>query len=346
MESKKLISELDKPIFLAGMAGGITTPDLVASVCNEGGFGQIGAGYMTPDALAKDIDQIRQMTSEPFGVNLFVPEYPAIDQEKVDFMNKILHPITEKLNSKQIQDVSIDVNFEDMLNVIIDKHVKYVSFTFGKPSESLVRTLHGHHINVIGTATDLNEAQALESIGIDAIVIQGSEAGGHRGSFEQSLPENRLTTEQLFNQTYPLINVPLIVAGGITTPELAKSYIQKGAHAVQLGTAFLTTHESGAPDVHKAHILKAHPDDIILTNTFSGRYANGIINPFIQYMEQFKDDICPYPIQNILTQPLRGQSKKLKNPDYMNLWCGTNPEGAKDESVRALMERYHKAIKS
>ncbi|UTI85813.1 nitronate monooxygenase [Mammaliicoccus sciuri] len=111
---------------------------------------------MTPDALAKDIDQIRQMTTEPFGVNLFVPEYPAVDQEKVDFMNKILHPITEKLNSKQIQDVSIDVNFDDMLNVIIDKHVEYVSFTFGKPSEKLVRKLHGHHINVIGTATDLN----------------------------------------------------------------------------------------------------------------------------------------------------------------------------------------------
>lgn len=143
-----------------------------------------------------------------------------------------------------------------------------------------------------------------------------------------------------------MINVPLIVAGGITTPELAKNYIQKGASAVQLGTAFLTTHESGAPEVHKEGILKAHPDDIILTNTFSGRYANGIINPFIQYMEQFKDDICPYPIQNILTQPLRGQSKKLKNKDYMNLWCGTNPEGAKDESVRALMDRYHKAIKS
>ncbi|WP_436878416.1 NAD(P)H-dependent flavin oxidoreductase [Mammaliicoccus sciuri] len=346
MESKILITELDKTIFLAGMAGGITTPDLVASVCNEGGFGQIGAGYMTPDALAKDIDQIRQMTTEPFGVNLFVPEYPAVDQEKVDFMNKILHPITEKLNSNQIQDVSIDVNFDDMLNVIIDKHVEYVSFTFGKPSEKLVRKLHGHHINVIGTATDLNEAQALESIGIDAIVIQGSEAGGHRGSFEQSLPENRLTTEQLFNQIYPLINVPLIVAGGITTPELAKNYIQKGASAVQLGTAFLTTHESGAPEVHKEAILKAHPDDIILTNTFSGRYANGIINRFIQYMEQFKDDICPYPIQNILTQPLRGQSKKLKNKDYMSLWCGTNPEGAKDESVRALMDRYHKAIKS
>ncbi|MBM6629376.1 nitronate monooxygenase [Mammaliicoccus vitulinus] len=342
MKATTLLSELkiSEPIFLAGMAGGVTTPNLVASVCNEGGFGQIGAGYMTPETLARDIDQIRGMTHKPFGVNLFVPEFPEVNQEKVDFMNRILEPIAEKLHYEPVKEVSIENTFDQMIDVIIDKGVELVSFTFGPPSEHLVQQLHQHHIIVVGTGTNLDEVKALEAIGVDAVAIQGSEAGGHRGSFEQALPEERLTLEELFGQIYPKVNLPLIVAGGITTPEQAKYYIEKGAAAVQLGTAFLTTRESGVPKVHKESILNAKSEDIILTNTFSGRYANGIMNPYIRYVEQFKDSICPYPIQNILTQPMRGQSKKLGNKDYMNLWCGTHPEGARDETVSELMNRY------
>ncbi|MBL0847757.1 MULTISPECIES: nitronate monooxygenase [Mammaliicoccus] len=343
METNTVLSRLQitKPIFLAGMAGGVTTPNLVAAVSNEGGLGQIGAGYMTPETLAKDIDQIREMTQNPFGVNLFVPEFPEINQEKIDNMNNLLKPIAEKLNYERVNEVSIEDNFDEMIDIIIEKNVEIVSFTFGKPSQHLVQKLHQHHIIVIGTGTNFEEVKALEDIGVDAIVLQGSEAGGHRGSFKQELPYVRLTLEELFNQTYNKVNLPLVVAGGITTPEQAKYYIEKGAAAVQLGTAFLTTKESGAPNIHKESILKAKSEEITLTNTFSGRYANGINNTYIKYMEQFKESICSYPIQNKLTQPMRGQSKKLENPDYMNLWCGTHPEGAKDETVAELMKRYY-----
>nr|WP_263314423.1 nitronate monooxygenase [Mammaliicoccus sp. Marseille-Q6498] len=342
MNSKDLLTELQmtKPIFQAGMAGGVTSPEMVSTVCNEGGFGQIGAGYMTPESLSEHIDQIRTMTNKPFGVNLFIPEYPEIDKHDVDRMNEILKPISEKLGYEPVNDVQIDNQFEDMIEVIINKDISLACFTFGLPSESLVNQLHEHKIVVVGTATTLLEAKALESVSVDAIVLQGSEAGGHRGSFDQVLPEDRLTTEELFNQTYQVVNMPLIVAGGITTPKLARTFINKGATAVQLGTAFLTTNESTVPEIHKQNILKAQSEDITLTKTFSGRYANGITNKYIQYVEQYKDAICPYPIQNILTQPMRGKSKKEQNPDYMNLWCGTNPEGARRETVSELMNRY------
>lgn len=342
MEANTLLSQLQlkKPIFLAGMAGGVTSPQLVASVCNEGGFGQIGAGYMTPETLAKDIDEIRTLTEKPFGVNLFIPEHPEVKQEEIVQMNQILEPINEKLDCKPVNEVNIDDIFDQMIEVVINKEVEVMSFTFGKPDQDLVQRLHEHHISVVGTGTNIEEVRELESVGVDAIVLQGCEAGGHSGSFEQSLPKERLTLDQLFKQVHSKVSVPLIVAGGITTPEQAKDYIEQGATAVQLGTAFLTTVESGTPDVHKSLILKAKSEDIIFTNTFSGRYANGIKNEFINYVGQFKDKICAYPIQNILTQPLRGKSKKAQNPDYMSLWCGTHPEGARDETVAELMQRY------
>lgn len=342
MNSTTLLNELgvSEPIFLAGMAGGVTTPELVSEVCNAGGFGQIGAGYMNPESLSTDIDHIRKMTDKPFGVNLFIPEFPEINQDKVNRMNAILKPIEEELQYEPIKDINITSQFNEMIDVIIDKKVKVVSFTFGKPTDTLVKKLHKHKILVIGTATELEEALNLVEVGVDAIVLQGKEAGGHRGSFKQSLPEYLLTTERLFNLVKETINLPLIVAGGITTPKRAQFFLQKGATAVQLGTAFLTTEESGVPDIHKERILKAKSKDIVLTNTFSGRYANGINNAYIIYTQAFEKAICPYPIQNILTQPMRGKSKKDGNPEYMNLWCGTNPEGARRENARELMKRY------
>lgn len=342
MNSTTLLNELgvSEPIFLAGMAGGVTTPELVSEVCNAGGLGQIGAGYMNPESLSTDIDHIRKMTDKPFGVNLFIPEFPEINQDKVNRMNAILKPIEEELQYEPIKDINITSQFNEMIDVIIDKKVKVVSFTFGKPTDTLVKKLHKHKILVIGTATELEEALNLVEVGVDAIVLQGKEAGGHRGSFKQSLPEYLLTTERLFNLVKETINLPLIVAGGITTPKRAQFFLQKGATAVQLGTAFLTTEESGIPDIHKERILKAKSKDIVLTNTFSGRYANGINNAYIIYTQAFEKAICPYPIQNILTQPMRGKSKKDGNPEYMNLWCGTNPEGARRENARELMKRY------
>ena len=337
-----LLNELgvSEPIFLAGMAGGVTTPKLVSEVCNAGGLGQIGAGYMNPESLSDDIDKIRKMTDKPFGVNLFIPEFPEINQDKVDRMNAILKPIEEELQYEPIKEVKITYQFDEMIDVIIDKEVKVASFTFGKPTEALVSKLHRHKILVLGTATELEEALDLVKVGVDGIVLQGKEAGGHRGSFKQSLPDDLLTTEQLFNLAKESIDLPLIVAGGITNPERSQFFLQKGATAVQLGTAFLTTEESGVPNIHKESILRATTKDIVLTNTFSGRYANGIRNAYIVYAETFERAICPYPIQNILTQPMRGKSKKEDNPDYMNLWCGTNPEGAKREKAQDLIKRY------
>lgn len=332
--------EMSSPIFLAGMAGGVTTPELVSQVSESGGLGQIGAGYMTPESLSNDIDRIRTLTSKPVGVNLFIPEFPKINQSEVNQMNEILKPIAEKLNYDPVHKVIIENCFDEMIDIIIEKGIELVSFTFGKPEESLVRKLQNHRIVVVGTATNELEAKALYDIGVDAVVLQGSEAGGHRGSFNQTLPEKLYTTESLFDVVSQQLDIPLIVAGGITTPELAKVFLNKGATAVQLGTAFLTTKESGIPEVHKESILNAKSDDISLTKAFSGRYANGIHNTFIHYLDQFEDEICSYPIQNILTQPMRGQSKKMQNREFMNLWCGTNPEGARKETVSELMSRY------
>lgn len=245
------------PIVQAGMAGGITTPELVAAVSNSGGLGSLGAGYMSSEQTRESIRKVKQLTDKPFGVNLFIPETPDVSEDELKKANEWLRPFRGKLGISEKLEVKKPTAtlFEQQMEIIMEERVPVCSFTFGVPSKETVQQLKTGNIMVIGTATTVKEAIANEENGVDMVVVQGSEAGGHRGTFMGSFEEAMIGTMALVPQTVDHVNIPVIAAGGIMDGRGVLAALILGAQAVQMGTAFVTSIESGAKEQHKEAIL-------------------------------------------------------------------------------------------
>ncbi len=213
------------PYIQAGMAGGITTAELVASVSNHGGLGQIGAGYLTSETLKKDIQAVKRKTNNPFGVNLFVPEDIYYDVDEEERVRSVLKPIEEELGVNSIPLTGGNA-FLDQCDVMISEEVSVVSFTFGIPSIEVMKRFKEKGIFLIGTATTVEEAILNEKAGMDAIVVQGAEAGGHRGTFATAFDRACVGTMVLIPQVADQCRIPLIAAGGIMDGEV---HLRKGA---------------------------------------------------------------------------------------------------------------------
>lgn len=332
------------PIIQAPMAGGITTSGLVAEVSNAGGLGMIGAGYLTPAQTREQIREIRQLTSNPFGINLFVPSEFNVTEDAVQSANQLLHSIREQLNLEHIDSFDIPEfnnifeSFMEQVKVVIEEKVSICSFTFGVPSKEVIDELKQHNITLIGTATTVREAVENEKLGIDMVVVQGSEAGGHRGNFMDGHQESLVGLMSLIPQVVDHVSIPVIAAGGIMDGRGLMASICLGAQGVQLGTAFLTCVESGAHKVHKEAILNAAEDQMIFTRAFSGKWARGIKNKFILDMQEHELRVPDFPVQNLLTQVIRKTGSGQNNQDFMSLWSGQSPRLAKNQSVERLMK--------
>jgi nitronate monooxygenase len=330
------------PIIQAPMAGGPTTPELVAAVSNSGGLGTIGAGYLSPHQLREEIKAVKSLTRDSFAVNLFVPAKYTVDDEVVKESASLLKPMMEKLSVPKdkpaLPDYEHDLKiFYEQLKVIEEEKIPICSFTFGVPFPEVLTHLKKKSIIVIGTATNVEEAIINERSGIDAVVVQGSEAGGHRGSFHTDAKESLIGLMSLIPQTTDSVKVPVIAAGGIMDGRGLVAAKILGAKGVQMGTAFLTCQESGANQAHKDAILEANEDQTILTRSFSGKLARGIKNSFITELEGKEQVIPEYPIQNELTKQIRKLSAVQQNPEYLALWSGQSPRLAKAVSAKELI---------
>ncbi|MCA1009562.1 NAD(P)H-dependent flavin oxidoreductase [Halobacillus halophilus] len=316
----------DYPIIQAGMAGGVTTPELVASVSNEGGMGTIGAGYLHPDELTEKIMAVQQSTSKTFGVNMFVPETPRYCSNQVTRARQLLQPYEQELQIKprEIPEMS-ETHFEEQVNTILKLHVPVCSFTFGVPDKTLVKELHKNGVKVIGTATTVEEAVINEQAGVDIITAQGSEAGGHRGTFHGSHDQGMIGTMSLVPQMVDEVGIPVLAAGGIMDERGIAASLMLGAQGVQMGTAFVTSLESGAKEQHKQAILQAKESDTTITSVFSGKPARGLENEFIKQMKPYQNELPDYPIQNELTKNLRKKASERNRPEWMSLWSGQSP---------------------
>ncbi len=332
------------PIIQAPMAGGITTPELVAGASNGGGLGMIGAGYLTPAETKEQIREIKQLTSNPFGVNLFVPNEFNVTEDAFKSAHQLLHSICEQLNVEHTDSFDIPEfshifdSFMEQVKVVIEEKVPICSFTFGIPSKEVIDELKQHNIMLIGTATTVREAVENEKLGMDMVVVQGSEAGGHRGNFTDGHAESLVGLMSLIPQAADHVSIPVIAAGGIMDGRGLMASLCLGAQGVQMGTAFLTCVESGAHRVHKEAILHATEDQLTFTRTFSGKWARGIKNKFIQYMQENELLVPDFPVQNLLTQAIRKMGSKQNNPDFMSLWSGQSPRLAKKQTVERLMK--------
>ncbi|MDQ6598346.1 nitronate monooxygenase [Bacillus salipaludis] len=334
------------PIIQAPMAGGPTTSKLVAAVSNEGGLGTIGAGYLSPSQIRQQIQEVKQLTEKNFGINLFVPSNYQQDEQKIMTAKELLQPIEQELkvdSTVKIPTYEQDLEtFHEQIQVVVEEQVPVCSFTFGVPSQEIIDHLKKNSIIVIGTATTVQEAILNEQAGMDMVVLQGSEAGGHRGTFENNAEQGLIGLMSLIPQAADQINLPIIAAGGIMDARGAIAAKCLGAQAVQMGTAFLVCEESGASQVHKETIIKASEDQVVLTKAFSGKMARGVNNRFIETMKINEHILPPYPIQNELTKGIRKASSTSRNPEFMSLWAGQSPRLAKASTVQELINQLIK----
>ncbi len=318
MPQKAFPVNLKIPVIQAPMAGGHTTPELIAAVCNAGALGSLGAGYMEPEAIRTAIQKTRTLTKLPFNVNLFAPSTQSPSHE-VAAATEALIPIWRELSLDEFEMPFFELpSFEEQVQVLLEENVSIFSFTFGIPSSAILKAFKEKGVVVIGTATTPEEAEKLEAAGVDAIVCQGKEAGGHRGNFSDKDPLYSL--EDLLSLSVGRIKLPLIAAGGLMDGAAVASVLEAGAGAAQMGTVFLTTVESGSAALYKQTLLQEPHAPTVLTKTFTGKSARTILNGFIEKMDQHP--IADYPIQHLLTRKLRALAAEKGRPDLMAIWAG------------------------
>ncbi|MFL1996904.1 nitronate monooxygenase [Lysinibacillus irui] len=313
------IFEMQHPIIQAPMAG-VTSPKFVAACAEAGLLGSIGAGYLDGEQTKQFIQEVKKLTTKPFAVNLFVQEDPKIDIEVLQQARMALQPFYDELGLSPVQSVVSKDVFTGQVQAVIEEKVAICSFTFGIPSAEVLQQLKDNGIYTIGTATTLEEAKLVEQAGMDAVVLQGGEAGGHRGSFTD--PIQLIPLDALLQQVAGQIAIPMIAAGGLVTKEAIQQALENGAQAVQIGTALLVADECEISPLYKNAVLASNAQQTTITLAFTGKPARGLANEFTKRM---KDAIvAPYPLQNYLTTTIRKESAEQGNAEYLSMWMGEN----------------------
>jgi nitronate monooxygenase len=315
------------PIVQAPMAGGVSTPALAAAVSNAGGLGFLAAGYREPEAVADEVAELRALTERPFGLNLFAPPGSPADPATVEaYAARIAH---EGELGEARHD---DDHFEAKLALAAEPAVPVVSTTFGAPSAAEVEALHAAGCTVWVTVTSPAEAELALAVGPDALVLQGFEAGGHRGTFDDSAPED-FGLLALIRLVAALTDLPLIASGGLFDGAGIAATLLAGAVAAQLGTAFMLCPEAATSPAHRAAIESDAPTDI--TRAFTGRRARGIVNRFMR--DHTAAAPSAYPEIHHLTRPFRQTARDAADADRLHLWAGQSHAHARPLPAATLM---------
>lgn len=332
---------LKHPLIVAPMAGGPSSVELVAAASAAGALGAMGGAYSSAAAIEAFADQVRQRTDKPFAINLFIPHsIPEVPADQLERATEATAPYRAELQLPAPQlstpyEENFDVQFEAVLRI----KPACFSFVFGLLTAEHIRESKKTGIPLIGTATTLDEARALEDSGVDAITLQGFEAGGHRGIFDAHAADPEIGLHDLLAQSVAKIRVPLIAAGGIMTAGDVRAALQAGAQAVQMGTAFLACAEAGTSAPYRAKLLATLDRRTRTTRAFSGRFARGLENRFMDEMEGKGSAILPFPAQNKFTRDIRGASTAKGSADFLSLWAGTGKGELWQGSAAVLIDR-------
>ncbi|PSK87998.1 NAD(P)H-dependent flavin oxidoreductase [Taibaiella chishuiensis] len=319
------------PIIQAPMLG-ITTPGMVVAIAEAGGLGSLPVGGLSPETTLQLIRKVKAGTGKPFAVNLFTHDIPAIDINETDAMQDFLEALSdEHYLGYERQDVAGFKfhTYKEQIEILVRENITAVSFTFGIPDDESIAQLKSAGILLIGTATSVKEALLLESKGIDMIVAQGIEAGGHRGSFLDDEPLPQVGTLALVPQICDRVTIPVIAAGGIYNGVTIRAAFVLGAVGVQIGSAFLASPESSAIPAFKTALPGSTETDSELTRAFSGRWARGLRNSFMEAMANSGLQIPVYPVQNSLTGKLRAYAQQKDKMQFTSLWAGQAAAQAK-----------------
>jgi nitronate monooxygenase len=319
-----LLDRLRLPIVQAPMAGGPSTVELARAVSDAGALGFLAAGYLAPAAIRDQIRALRDATSAPFGVNVFVPGPPAADQDALAAYVAGLDGAGEPRHD--------DDGWTEKLAILREERPAVASFTFGCPAAGDVSDLRRAGVEVWVTVNTPAEARQAEAAGADAVVVQGAEAGGHRGGFDDGVEPIGLIA--LLRLVRAATSLPLIATGGLMDGEGVAAARAAGAAAAQAGTAFMLAPEAATNPAHRALLGTDAPT--ALTRAFSGRLARGIVNRF---MEEHPAAPRAYPEIHHATSPIRAAARERGDADGFNLWAGQAHALAREAPAAEIVQR-------
>jgi len=330
------------PILQGPMGAGFSTTALLAAVSNAGGLGSYGAYTLTPEEILEAGKAIKERTDKPFNINLWVNDvdqtlvnYPPEKLEKIKLLFK---PYFDELGIP-LPDLSADIpsKFEKQVETLFEIKPAVFSFIFGIPSKEILNESRRLGIKTVGAATTLEEALALEEAQVDAIVASGFEAGGHRPSFLRPAQDSFTGLFTLLQQLKAKTKTPIIAAGGIIDAKGIAAAMTLGADAVQLGTAFMVTEESGATPLHKQVLLSGTANPTTVSKSLTGRMGRMLSNR-ISDAVPFETEVLPFPLQTRLIAPLKAAALAQGKTEMISFWSGQNTSGLKHRSAEELMQ--------
>ena len=331
---------------------GVSTAKLAAAVSNAGGLGSIGIGAADAAGAENMIADLKALTDRPFNVNLFVHATPQQDPEREAQWLKALSPLFAEFGAhppETLKTIYTSFSKDDaMLSVLLRMRPSVVSFHFGLPSNEKIVALKDAGCVLLSTATNLDEAKAAEEAGLDGVIAQGYEAGGHRGVFDLSLPDTNLGTFALTQLLVQRISLPVIAAGGIMDGRGIASVLALGAEAAQLGTAFVACPESSADEAYREALMGNSANDTIMTRSISGRPARCLSNRFTDWASEYEDVSVPdYPRAYDAGKALNAAAKSAGESGFGAQWAGQGAPLARAlpaaDLVKILMDELERA---
>ena len=311
------------PLIQAPMAGGPSSQELVAACSAAGALGSFGFAYARPDEMHKQAAFVRSKTDMPFGINLFASIQPGEipREQQAGALKAVAAYYTESgLPPPEPVRPPYAPDFDAQLDAVEAIRPKVFTSHLAAIPRARLERFRALGMLVGGSATNVAEAKALEALGVDFVIAQGGEAGGHRGTWLRDPYDSMTGTLALTRILARQLRVPVVAAGGIMDGAGIAACLALGAQAAQLGTAFIPCPESGASQVHKDELLRRKEDETRMTERYSGKPARGLVNRFMSEMEQAP--FLTFPAQNKLTGPLRQASGKAGKPDFVAMWAG------------------------
>jgi nitronate monooxygenase len=314
------------PLIQAPMAGAQGSA-MAAAVCNAGGLGSLPAAMLSPEGLAAELSTLSHLTDQAYNVNFFCHTPPAADAQTLAAWHQALLPYYREFSLDEAAAPAGPgrAPFSHAVADVVEAfRPAVVSFHFGLPTPDLLARVRSWGSRILASATTVEEALWLQARGADGVIAQGLEAGGHRGHFLSDDLSTQLGTFALLPQLVAALDVPVIAAGGIVTPEGVRAAMQLGASAVQAGTAYLLSPESTITAYHRAALQSPAARHTTLTNLFTGRPARGIVNRLLRELGPMGRGVPAFPLATAAIAPLRARAEAMGSGDFSPLWSGQN----------------------
>lgn len=319
---------IELPIIQGPFGGKLSSVELTAVVSNAGGLGSYGGQPYTAAEIIAIAKNIREMTLKPFNINLWINDQDdTVEEFDQDTFQKVIRIFQPYFEEAGIEPPTFPLpqspRFEEQIEAVFEIKPAVFSFVYGIPSEDIIERCRRLGIKTLGTATTLDEAIAVENAGVDAVVATGSDAGGHRVSFLEPSEDSLVGTFSLIPQVADAVKIPVIAAGGIADARGVKAAMALGADAVQMGTAFLATRQSGASKIHREKLFSKDARYTTLTRVFTGRLSRGIKNRLTEELKEYQTSFAPYPLQGKIVGKLGAYpANSESNPELKAFWAG------------------------